>query len=215
MPHDTVSLIGERFGRLAVLSFSHIHPTRDMTVWNCVCDCGKDKKVARGELISKTAISCGCYRKDVPKEIKHGLIKHPLYRVWADIKTRCYNEKCQSYIHYGGRGIKMCDDWVDNFESFYDWSIENGWRKGLQIDRYPNNDGDYEPTNCRYATTRENMSNRRCTAYAEVDGIRKTSAEWAEITGGNKKVITNRIILGYTGYEAVFGRKRSNKYNKK
>lgn len=208
MKSDTESLIGRKFGKLLVISFSHYHSTRSTTVWDCLCDCGKHKKVARGELISKTAISCGCYRKDVPKEIKHGLINHPLYRVWADIKTRCYSKSAKSYVYYGGRGIKMCDEWKNDFKLFYDWSISNGWEKGLQIDRYPNNNGNYEPINCRYATRKDNIKNRRCSILIEINGILKSPTEWGMLYHINPTCIANRYRKGIIGEEAVYGKRK-------
>lgn len=209
MQSDTASLVGKKFGKLTVLSFSHIHPTRRMTVWNCLCDCGRNKKVARGELISKTAISCGCWRDTYskmpkPNQIKHGLSKHPIYRIWAGIKVRCSYASAKNFHRYGARGIKMCSEWESDFLNFYNWSISHGWRKGLQIDRI-NNDGHYEPVNCRWATSNENVNNRRCTIFIEMNGIIKTASEWAKETGVNQKCITNRFLNGYRGKEAVFG----------
>ena len=92
----------------------------------------------------------------------HGLRAHPLCSVWSDMKTRCYNSNQKSYKHYGGRGIIVCEEWTGDFKCFYDWAIKNGYKKGLQIDRI-NNDGNYEPDNCRFVTTAENCRNSRQT----------------------------------------------------
>jgi len=92
----------------------------------------------------------------------HGLSEHPLYRIWGAIKDRCFNKNVKDYKDYGGRGISVCDGWVNNFQSFYDWAISNGYRRGLEIDR-ENNDGNYEPSNCRFVIHATNMRNRRTT----------------------------------------------------
>lgn len=145
---------------------------------------------------------------------RHGLTNHPLYQVWADIKTRCYDKKASNYKRYGGRGIGMCDEWRFSFPIFYEWAINNGYKRGLEIDRYPNNDGNYEPINCRWATRKQNTNNTSRTAYAEIDGVVKTASEWAEETGINRKCIYRRVKEGLPGYQAVYGKPRSTKYKK-
>ena len=85
----------------------------------------------------------------------------PLYSVWAGIKTRCYNKKAANYKYYGAKGVIMCDEWKANFMPFYKWCLDNGWQKGLTIDRYPNDNGNYEPANCRLATMQEQCNNRK------------------------------------------------------
>ena len=145
---------------------------------------------------------------------RHGLTNHPLYQVWADIKTRCYDKKSSNYHRYGGRGISMCDEWRYSFPIFYTWAISNGYERGLEIDRYPNNDGNYEPVNCRWATRKQNADNKSTTAYAEIDGIKKSAKQWSEETGINRKCIYHRIKTGCVGVEAVYGKPRPKKYNK-
>jgi hypothetical protein len=92
---------------------------------------------------------------------RHGLSHHPIHRLWDGIKHRCNNSDSQDYHNYGGRGITVCDKWNNSFELFYEWAINNGWQTGLQIDRYPDNNGNYEPNNCRFVTSKENNNNRR------------------------------------------------------
>lgn len=103
-------------------------------------------------------------------QTKHGLHKHPLNHIWVNIKQRCNNPKNERYHRYGGRGIKFYDGWND-FLTFYNWAISNGWKEGLHIDRI-NNDGDYEPSNCRIVTQKINSNNRRDTVYVSVGGIK-------------------------------------------
>ena len=104
---------------------------------------------------------------------KHGLSKHPLYFAWQDMKQRCYNKNRRQYKHWGGRGITVCNEWLHDFKVFYNWSIENGYKKGLQIDRI-DNDGNYEPNNCHFVSQAENNRNSRTTKldWLRVNAIR-------------------------------------------
>lgn len=109
---------------------------------------------------------------------KHGYRRHPLYRLWSLIKTRCCNPACEAYPRYGGRGITICNEWKDNFIPFRDWALTNGYEQGLEIDRI-NNDGNYEPTNCHFVTRRENSNNRRNNKKITAFGETKTVADWS------------------------------------
>lgn len=121
----------------------------------------------------------------------HGLSKHPLYSVWAGIKRRCFNKRDKHYHDYGGRGITMCDQWMNDFKSFYDWAIDK-YQKGLFIDREDVN-GNYEPSNCRFVTVKFSNRNTRVNTYIEFRGETKCMAEWAEVLGLNYKKLSQRI----------------------
>ena len=123
--------------------------------------------------------------KDPPRS------KRPLYTIWSGMKYRCYNPKCSQHDDYAGRGITVCDEWRDNYDAFESWAFENGYQRGLSIDRR-NNDKGYSPENCRWATRPEQQDNRRNTIWAEINGEVHTLNEWAEITGLNKKLIRTR-----------------------
>lgn len=130
------------------------------TYWLCKCDCGKEIEVMTQDLTYKTKYSCGCTRK--PK--KKGNYKYPnkidrLYTIWKGMKYRCYKPNSKSYNDYGGRGIKMCEEWID-FNKFQLWALDNGYDKKLVIDRIDNNKN-YEPSNCRWVTIKENNLNKR------------------------------------------------------
>ncbi len=103
------------------------------------------------------------------KRIYHSLTNKKLYPVWNAMKQRCYNKKNKSYINYGARGISICDDWMQNFEAFYDWCIFSGWQEGLQIDRI-NNNGNYCPENCRFIKQELNVRNKRSTIFVDLTG---------------------------------------------
>lgn len=143
------SIIGEKFGKLTVTD--EYKGKKNGTYWKCNCDCGRDSWVYRGKLTTGHTKSCGCLNKSL-----NGLSSHPLHTVWSAIKQRCYNKKSTNYKHYGERGIELCSDWED-FLSFYDWSLKNGYKKGLSIDRI-DNDKSYSPDNCQWITISENTA---------------------------------------------------------
>lgn len=157
-----IDMIGKRFGRLIVVSESHKNK-HGHTYFKCECDCGLIKVILGVSLRCGATKSCGCLWLENHKNImeKHGFYKHPLYHVWLGIKNRCNNIEYKEYYHYGGRGITICDEWNTNDPTkFIEWSVSNGWKKGLEIDRI-NNDGNYEPSNCRFTTSSENSINTR------------------------------------------------------
>lgn len=156
-------LTGQKYGKLTVIKYCGSNK-RGRALWLCQCDCGNTKVILGNSLLSKLTLSCGCYNKEHSKNIhtKHNLSYSKLYKVWGGMKTRCYNPKFMYYSNYGGRGITICDEWLNNFKTFYEWAINNGYKEGLTIDRI-NNDGIYEPSNCRWITRAEQNRNQRKT----------------------------------------------------
>lgn len=176
MGNKVKDLTGKRFGKLVVQKFVGIEKRR--AIFQCKCDCGNKKNIV-GQLLSNGHTrSCGCLAVNNTDQTTHGLSKTPLYNVWCGIKYRCYNEKSQHYHNYGGRGIKMCDEWLHDFQAFYDWAIANGYKDGLTIDRIDVN-GDYEPSNCRWVDMKTQNNNRGNNHLITYNGKTQTLAQWA------------------------------------
>jgi hypothetical protein len=147
----------------------------------------------------------------IKRNTTHGLSKHPLYNIWRGIKKRCYTRTSSNYPLYGARGVVMCEEWIKDFMYFYNWAIDNGWKKGLQVDKdiIPKKLGIppliYSPEMCSIVTCHENNCSRRGNVYTEMDGVVKTAAEWSLISGKHRSEIAKRINRGISGHEAVYG----------
>lgn len=199
---NPVDLTGDRYGTLTVIKQSENKGKKKM--WLCRCDCGNEVIVSGGNLRNghtQHCLECG-YKLMGTSRTTHGKSKHPLFGVWADIIARCEDEKEKAYKDYGGRGISICEEWRKDFQKFYDWSMENGYKKGLQIDRI-NNDGNYEPSNCRWVTRIVNANNKRSNKFIEHNGERKTIAEWARYYNVNYKNLWGNLSRGDSLEEAV------------
>jgi hypothetical protein len=127
--------------------------------------------------------------------VSHGMYGTRIYRIWAAMKRRCYNKNYHEFYLYGGRGIVVCDDWME-FKGFYLWSLQNGYNDTLSIDRI-NNQGNYEPYNCRWISTKKQANNRRSNILIHYKGEEKTLKEWAENLGLNYKAVWKRIHNGW------------------
>lgn len=180
---------GEKYGRLTVIEHVPNAPgAKDTNArWLCMCECGKAKIVYGQDLKKGKVVSCGCWNEE--KRTKHGMARTRIYKVWMGIRVRCTNPKERSYPNYGGRGIQICERWL-TFENFL---ADMGDRPaGYEIDRIDNN-GNYEPSNCRWVSRKVNLNNKRDNRVIEFNGESKTMAQWAEQCGIRWDTLRSRI----------------------
>lgn len=206
-------LMGRRFGRLLIVERAGSTAGR-MALWRCVCDCGGEKITVTRSLTSGAAQSCGCYHKERSAEacrarlLRHGQTaggNSRTYRIWANMVSRCTNEKFDSYPYYGGRGIIVCERWRE-FSSFFEDMGEAP--AGMSIDRVDSN-GPYAPENCRWASKTQQANNRRGNVILNIDGESMTVAQWALRDGAAPaKAIYGRVARGWGHKDAVFAPKR-------
>lgn len=171
-------ITGERFGRL--IAVDRIGYINGKSQWRCKCDCGNEKILRLSDLTSGKIKSCGCLRKETAarqgfKNATHGMCGSRLWVIWSGMKERCKRD-------HNYKRVKICDEWLDSFENFYKWAINNGYCETLTIDRIDVY-GDYTPENCRWATYKEQGNNRRNTVYVSIFGKTKTLMEWCDETG--------------------------------
>lgn len=181
-------LTGKRFGRLVVIGFDHMGRWGDQH-WLCKCDCGNTHIVKRTHLLNGHVKSCGCWNVD--SHVTHGESDTPLHHTWVSMRQRCNNERQDAFYNYGGRGIRVCEEW-ESFENFRDWAFENGYEHGLTIDRIDNDLG-YYPENCRWVDRVTQANNRRSNRYVTYNGITHTIAEWSRIFGIKYSKLLNNI----------------------
>lgn len=192
---------GERFGRLLIISYSHT--TKDgNTFWVCICDCGKEKKVSTKAMRGGHSVSCGCYNEE--KKKTHGLTNTRIYRIWRGMLQRCLNSKSQYFEYYGGRGITVCEPWLI-FINFYN-DMYGTYKEELTIDRI-NANGNYEPTNCKWATRQEQQQNKRDTIRLTIHGQKGTIREWSLLSGTPGRLIQQRYFKKWSHFECVYGKK--------
>lgn len=202
LPHRVQDLTGNRYGMLTVLSFSSLN--KQGAKWVCLCDCGTTRVYAASTIKRLLATSCGCKRRTGRKKY----VKSPERVSYALMKNRCYYKKQPGYERYGGRGIKVCDRWLngENGMTGVECFLADMGKKPTPkhtLDRYPDKDGNYEPGNCRWATPKEQSWNRDITVLIEIDGVTRSAAEWSRITGCDHATIIRRHRNGLTQGDVV------------
>lgn len=189
-------LTGQRFGRLTVIDPCGTTGHGEI-VWRCIYDCGNEHIASRGSLTYGKVLSCGCLRREQASKIhtyvkpKHGGYGTRLYRIWRNMKSRCSCPTASKYHLYGGKGIKVCEEWL-SFERFRDWAMSNGYADNLTIDRL-NSDGDYCSGNCRWVTQKGQANNTSQNRRIEYKGIVQTLSQWADALGLPYKVLSERV----------------------
>lgn len=201
--------MGDKFGRMTVVEFVG-KSKNGSTLVQCRCDCGKTKIVRLCNLISGATKSCGCIanefliqrNKNNKYASTHLKSKTRIYRIWEDIKQRCYNKKQANYKWYGAKGISMCVEWKDSFENFCAWALLNGYNEQLTIDRIDAN-GNYEPSNCRWVTSREQARNKSSNIYVTINGETKVLKDWCETYCISYATVQTRIRGGWGIVKAI------------
>ena len=188
-----LDISGQKFGRLTALY--RLHNTKGRTKWLCVCECGNLTEVATNNLTNRHTKSCDCLRKEKAHKhdkTKHGKSNTRLYYIWHNMKNRCCNKNTYNYKYYGERGIVVCDEWLNDFQTFYNWAYENDYNDKLTIDRI-NVNGNYEPSNCKWSTAKQQARNRRDNKNYTINGETHCLKEWCEILGLNYNTVQTRI----------------------
>ena len=194
-----IDLTGQRFGRLVVVGRADPPSNkRGCAMWHCRCDCGNEKDINSFYLRNGDTRSCGCLQRErtVESHTSHGGSKSRLYRVWVGMIQRCENQRTTDYADYGGRGIKICEEWHD-FKTFRQWAERTGYRDELTIDRIDVNEG-YNPVNCRWATIAEQARNKRNNINITYHGVTRCLGDWATTLGIGWTTLWRRIFkLGW------------------
>lgn len=201
-----INLTGKQYGRLTVIK--HIGKDKyNNAIWLCQCSCGNIITIRGATLRSGKAKSCGCLHKEMAKQlaknnITHNMSNTRLYRIWQSMKSRCYYKQNNRYKYYGANGIKVCDEWLNNFQAFYNWAIDNGYKENLTIDRIDTND-DYKPSNCHWATNLEQQRNKRNNKTYTINGETLCLSEWCEKLDLNYNTVSSRLHRNYTIEKAL------------
>ena len=165
----------------------------------CKCKCGKEVSVVVALLINGNTLSCGCYKRSLPKNLntKYTPYIKRLYGIWYSMIMRCYNEKFDNYRYYGGRGVIVCDEWKNDYQAFLDWSLANGYADDLEIDKDIKGDGKiYSPETCQWVTRKKNCRNKRNTVKYDFRGKRLCLSEISELTKVPLHILTDRVYAG-------------------
>lgn len=208
-----IDFTGQRIGKLLIVKKSE-----SSDGWICLCDCGNEIIVKSRELKHKNTKSCGCLNNELLRErnkkmATHRMSNSRLYGIWAKMKVRCTKIENKDYDNYGARGISFYKEW-ESFEPFMEWAMNNGYNEKLTLDRIDVN-GDYEPDNCRWITMKEQASNKRTSRYIEVDGVKRTVAEWARIIGVSRQGLRYRLEAGWSIEDIISEKNQGNPRKKK
>lgn len=194
-------LTGQKFNRLTAIKIVGQSKNR-INLWLCKCDCGNEHITTTTGLLTGQCKSCGCLQKEKVSKLsyKHGLHKSKIYGIWQAIKRRCYKDIGYKSKYYKDKNIKVCDDWLDKengFMNFYRWSMENGYKEGLTIDRIDNN-GNYEPNNCRWVDMYVQNNNTSSNKYVTYNNETHTVAEWCRKLNLNYHRTICRLLSGWS-----------------
>ena len=196
MNNDEPFHVGEKFGHLTIIKSAGVNAHYCKKV-ECLCDCGTRKVVLLSHVMSGSTKSCGCYRSKRASSLSrsHGLlvgakkIEPRLYRIWSNMKARCFNDKHKAFKNYGARGIEVCRDWAEDYKVFHEWALLSGYSDSLTIERVDNDSG-YSPENCKWVSKSEQVRNRRANKLTLVDAVK---IRLAVDLGESRKSIAKRL----------------------
>lgn len=204
-----IDLTGQRFGRLKVIERApnHIQPCgKSKVLWKCICDCGNEICTDGYGLRKGMTKSCGCYGKEqrIKANTIHGMSRSRLAKIYANMRSRCYNPNASKYEIYGGKGIKICDEWLNDRTKFFDWAVNNGYKEDLTIDRIDPNK-DYEPNNCIWATVTEQNNHLSNAHFIDTPFGNITIVEYSRKLNAPYNLVYGMLYRGHT-VEEVFNR---------
>lgn len=197
-----VDLSNERFGKLVAIKRNSVSKVNRQVFWECVCDCGVVKNIRGSSLVRRYTVSCGCYgakQRSIAKTT-HGKSNTPLYYIWRGVINRCYGNEKKYEKSYKGK-VFVCDRWIKSFQNFYD-DLHSTYEKGLQLDRI-NNNGNYESSNCRWATPVVQSNNKSNNRRFKINGKEYSAKEIEDIYGVNKTTFLSRINRGQSVEKAL------------
>lgn len=206
-----IDLTGQKFGRLTVIKDTGKKNNDKRALWLCKCNCGNEVIISGKDLRNGNTQSCGCLQRD--RSRKHGEWGTRLYRIWYDMKDRCFNKNSVNYKYYGGRGITICKEWKEKPFLFFQWARNNGYQDNLTIDRIDSN-GNYEPSNCRWATMKEQSNNVRNNKRITYNNETHTMSEWAEILNIDYHLLQSRLYHKWSFERAIKSPKLKNQYDR-
>lgn len=198
-----IDLTGQVFGRLTVLERVKSTST-NYAIWMCKCSCGKTKIVRSCHLRSGTTTSCGCYQKEIASKVNstHNSSKTRIYNEWSHMKKRCYWKNYKGRKYYADKGIEVCDEWKNSFETFKNWALNNGYSDDLTLDRIDINKN-YEPGNCRWTNKFVQSNNRSINRIVEYHGEKGVYEGMCRKLNVNQTTIRSRMKKGYSFEDAV------------
>ena len=189
-----IDMTGQKFGKITVIKRMG-SSTDNRATWECICECGTVKTIIGKELREGKIISCGCAKKERIGDMRrtHGKSQKRIYKIWQGVKKRCLNQNFKQFKDYGGRGITVCKEWEDDFQSFYRWSVRNGYNSLLTIDRIDNN-GNYSPDNCRWIARNKQNLNKRTNIKISYDGDVYALVELSKKLGVSRHILRKNIV---------------------
>lgn len=198
------NVIGRKYGLVTVLADAENEKSNNCRRVVGKCHCGTVKTFRLSSLKASKKANCGCYKREkfIERQTKHGNSRKRLYKIWHGMKSRCYNENDIKFEIYGDKGIEVCEVWLNSFEEFEKWSLENGYQDNLTIDRI-DNDKNYEPSNCRWANTKTQNGNRKGCWYITINGVTKLAIEWAKENNLSEGAIFGRRRRGWNDIDCV------------